>query len=418
MFRSWPIWTSFTACLLVVLAAMGWISWTTMRLDRSEIEARRQADLEEKVRLALWRMDTALAPLVAQESARPYFAYKSFFPMERSFGNMFNEKRMGGEALIPSPLLSAQSPQILVYFQFEPNGSLTSPQVPLGNNGDLAVPRLASAEGIQKAAEYLVQVGRLVDRNKLLALLPEHPPTNVEMVMAPVNPLNQSPEQRQASRLQREDVQQKQGQSVVEYQQRSQAVRNSANTMAQSQQMAQPNAEMAPQSTENKDSMAALSPSLPGALSSTDFSGVSMTPLWIDGQLILARRITAGGLEYVQGCQLDWPAIRTSLLETIADLLPAADLAPVSNASGEEGGRLLAALPVRLIPGILSGEDDGTLSPVHVDCGRGCGRLALGRGPAERAAGDVCFGSHPRTPHPAYHVPNVCRNARRRHGAR
>ena len=224
MFRSWPIWTSFAACLLVVLAAMGWISWTAMRLDRSEIEARRQAALEEKVRLALWRMDTTLAPLVAQESARPYFAYKSFFPMDRAFGNMFNEKRMGGEALIPSPLLSAHSPQILVHFQFEPNGSLTSPQVPPGNNGDLAVPQLVSDEAVQKATEYLAQIKQLVDRKKLLTLLPEHPPTIVEMVMAPVNPLDQTPAQRQANRLQREDLQQKQGQSVVEYQQRSQAV--------------------------------------------------------------------------------------------------------------------------------------------------------------------------------------------------
>ena len=87
---------------------------------------------------------------------------------------------------------------------------------------------------------------------------------------------------------------------------------------------------MPPQSTESNITIAALSLSLPGALPSTDLSGVLMTPLWIDGQLILARRITAGGQEYVQGCLLDWPAIRTSLLESIADLLPAADLAPVA----------------------------------------------------------------------------------------
>ena len=40
--------------------------------------------------------------------------------------------------------------------------------------------------------------------------------------------------------------------------------------------------------------------------------GVLMTPLWIDGQLVLARRVTAGGQEYVQGCLLDWPAMKTS----------------------------------------------------------------------------------------------------------
>jgi signal transduction histidine kinase len=366
MYRSWPIWTCFAVSLTMVLAAMGWISWTTLRLDRSEILARRQADLEEKVRLSLWRMDTALAPLVAQESARPYFAYKSLFPMERSFGNMFNEKRIGGEALIPSPLLSDKSPQILVYFQFEPDGNLTSPQVPLGNNSSLAIPRLTSAEGVQKAAESLARIGRLVDRKKLLALLPEHNPTNVETVMAAVNPLNQSPAERQASRVQREGLQQKEGQSAVEYRQRSQAVLNSTNSMVQNRQMEQPNAEPLPQSAENRDSIGGSSASSSGALPSTDFSGVLMTPLWIDGQLILARRITVGGREYVQGCQLDWPTIKASLLETIADLLPAADLALVMNASGQDGGRLLAALPVRLIPGTLSGEAESTLSPIFL----------------------------------------------------
>jgi len=361
MLHSWPIWTSFAICLLVVLAAMGWISWTAIVLDRLEVEARLQAVLEEKVRLALWRMDTTLAPLVAQESAWPYFAYKSFLPMNRSFGNMFTE-RSGGEALLPSPLLSAHSPQVLIHFQFEPDGELTSPQVPLDNNKKLAVPRLVSSDAAEKAAEYLAQVEQLVDRNKLLALLPENLPANVVMA-TPINPLEQSDLQRQASRKQRADLQQTRGQSAVEYQQRSQAVLNSANNMVQTQQIGQqPNEPPSPNSGE-KNSTEGSSPSSSGIMPPTDLSGVLMTPLWIGGRLILARRITASGREYVQGCLLDWPAIKISLLETIADLLPAADLAPVVNSPGEEGGRLLAALPVRLVPGPLSGKYDGILSP-------------------------------------------------------
>ncbi|MGD0518718.1 MAG: hypothetical protein ABSA26_14380, partial [Thermoguttaceae bacterium] len=363
MFRYWPIWLTFAICLLVVLAAMGWISWTAMRLDRLETEAKLQTDQEEKVRLALWRMDTALAPMVAQESARPYFAYKSFFSMDRAFGNMFNE-RTGGEALIPSPLLSSKVPHILVHFQFEPGGSLTSPQVPLERNWNLAVPRLVSDEAVHKSAKHLAQIKQLLDRNKLLAILPEHQPANVEMVIAPANPLAQSPAQQKASRQQREDVRQSQGQGAVEFQQRSQAVINSTNAMFQSQQMSQANAKPLPMSSGKKESVDSLLPSTPGTMPSTDFSGVLMTPLWIDGQLILARRVSAGGLEYVQGCLLDWPAIRTSLLEAIADLLPAADLVPIDAMANNEGGRLLAALPVRLVPGPLSGNDDGAISPI------------------------------------------------------
>jgi signal transduction histidine kinase len=277
---------------------------------------------------------------------------------------MFNE-RMVGEALIPSPLLSVQVPQILVHFQFEPDGSLTSPQVPLRRNWELAVPRLVTDQSVQKSAEYLAQIKQLLTRNKLLALLPEHQPTNVEMVISPVNPLAQSAAQRQANRQQREDLQKSRGQSDVEYQQRGQAVINSANAMVQNQRVVQANAEPPPINSGKKESTDTASPT-PGTMPSTDLSGVLMTPLWIDGQLILARRISAGGREYIQGCLLDWPAIRTSLLEAIADLLPAADLLPVVDMPNNEEGRLLAALPVRLAPGPLSGEINGTISPILI----------------------------------------------------
>jgi signal transduction histidine kinase len=397
MFRSWLFWTIFAACLLVVVAAMGWISWTALRLDRLEAQSRRQADLEEKVRLALWRMDTTLAPLVAQESARPYFAYKAFFPINRAFGNMFNE-RSGGEALLPSPLLSARLPQILIHFQFEPDGSLTSPQVPSDSNFKLAVPQIASETTVREAETYLALIKQLVNRDKLLALLPRHTPSNVELVESPLNPLDQTPAQQQANRLQRENLSKIKGQSYVEYQQRNRAVQDSANTLLQNQQMAQQDIQQ-PQMSENRQIGGARPSQTAGTvMASTDLSGVLMSPLWIEGQLrpkgdspifadakigtvpakigivpakigtipqlILARRITISGQEYVQGCLLDWPAIKTSLLESIADLLPAANLVPVVNTSDAEGGRLLAALPVRLVPVILAGNGDGVFSPI------------------------------------------------------
>ena len=59
MKRSRHVWILFVLCLAVVLAAMAWIS-------RTALDARRQAALEENVRLALWRMDFALAPVLAR----------------------------------------------------------------------------------------------------------------------------------------------------------------------------------------------------------------------------------------------------------------------------------------------------------------------------------------------------------------
>ena len=65
------MWLGFAAATAVVLAAMAWVTGAVLRLDAAEIESRRRARLEENVRLALWRMDSALAPLIAAEHARP-----------------------------------------------------------------------------------------------------------------------------------------------------------------------------------------------------------------------------------------------------------------------------------------------------------------------------------------------------------
>ena len=64
-------------------------------------------------------MDSALAPLMAEESARPYFTYSPLYPAERAFTNMFAEIERG-DVLMPSPLLTFTSPQIRLHFQYGP----------------------------------------------------------------------------------------------------------------------------------------------------------------------------------------------------------------------------------------------------------------------------------------------------------
>jgi len=337
MRRPWLIWISFLLCLAVVLAAMGWASLAVVRLERAEAAVRRQASLEEKVRLALWRLDSALAPLLARESVRPYFAYAPLFPADRACGRVFGAVK-GGEALVPSPLLVEDAPYVRVHFQFQGQGPLTSPQVPVGEQRRLAVPRHISAERVRKAEAELACLDRLIRRETLAAALPAHPPAPVEVVVSPVPP---SPTQRLVQSQRRADRQQRQ--ADMEYDLRNEAVQQAANVNV----MAQQQEEILHQPA---------GPILP----STDMSGVVMKPLWIDGQLLLARRVTAGGQEYIQGCLLDWPAIQAWLLEITADLLPSAALEAAMVVPGRDETHLLAALPVRLMPGSLPpGADDG-----------------------------------------------------------
>jgi signal transduction histidine kinase len=76
--------------------------------------------------------------------------------------------------------------------------------------------------------------------------------------------------------------------------------------------------------------------------------------VWLDDCLVLARRVNVGGREYVQGAWLDWEAIRQWLLHEVSDLLPQAQLVPaLGSATGDAPERLVAALPIRLVPGTV-----------------------------------------------------------------
>ena len=105
------VWLVFGLCVAAVMGAMVWSSASVLRLERAEHQARAQAALEENARLALWRLDSALMPLLARETARPFSDYAPDPP-----------------AL--SPLARDTPAEILLHFQVAPGGQVTSPQVP------------------------------------------------------------------------------------------------------------------------------------------------------------------------------------------------------------------------------------------------------------------------------------------------
>ncbi len=68
MNRTWLTWSLFTLCMIVVLGAMTWFTQQVMHMQR-------QATIEENARLALWRMDSALAAILAYENSLPVMQY-------------------------------------------------------------------------------------------------------------------------------------------------------------------------------------------------------------------------------------------------------------------------------------------------------------------------------------------------------
>ncbi len=71
MRRHRGLWWTFGACAVLVVLALGWISWTVLGLEQAGIRARAEAEHQESLRLALWRMESRLAPFTVREVARP-----------------------------------------------------------------------------------------------------------------------------------------------------------------------------------------------------------------------------------------------------------------------------------------------------------------------------------------------------------
>lgn len=320
MTRTWPIWAVFGLCLAVVLAAVGWLSLTALRLERRAAEADRQAALEESVRLALWRMDSALAPLIARESARPYFAYAAFYPAEAAYPRMFSALEYG-EVLVPSPLLAGAAPHVLLHFQVDAAGAVTSPQVPGGGLRALAEERFVSPQQIAAAEARLAELHGRIDRAALLARLPLETTQPARVAWLPP--------QEDASPAQQALVQRRQVEQQI--------ARNEQETQARARQF-----------------LSNVNPPTgqwPGDNRPTDVTEGALQPLWLDDALLLVRRARLGAEDYVQGCWLDWPALAAWLGAEVADLFPHARLEPLRSTQPASRGRVLAALPVYFEPG-------------------------------------------------------------------
>ncbi len=138
MKKTWHIWTVFVLCLAIVLPAMIWLSLKIHEIDqvrendRVQTElARREAELQERINSALYRMDWMLTPMIAQEAARPYYLYQPFYRI--STDNELSQQ-LDSEPVHrpkqPSPLLVQPSEFVLLHFQLGPDNIFSSPQTP------------------------------------------------------------------------------------------------------------------------------------------------------------------------------------------------------------------------------------------------------------------------------------------------
>jgi signal transduction histidine kinase len=334
------IWSVYLSILVLLAGVLAWFSWVTIRVERESEHNRQQvlaaqelAAHQERIGRALWRMDSLLAPFVAQEAARNHWMYRSFVEGE-------------GAMPVPSPLLVRPSSYVLLHFQIDPQNAVTSPQSPVGKSLAAAMQCGVSQGDIADNGTRLKQLVNSLEFQPLWSAcsdskLPSLDTPNLTwqvpamnngqiagngddavqgqllnnandpaLAQQSVNPANPGIQQRGSS---------------YEYAQRSQ----SANNMAISQWQYNRNNRFTDLSADRRVT-----------------EGV-MRGLWIDDRLFLVRRVTAPEGSSVQGCWLNWDILKSALLEEISDIFPVANLIPRMDESAELS-RALASLPVDL----------------------------------------------------------------------
>lgn len=438
MKRPWQNWLLMLLCVTIVVPAMCWMTLKALEIDRDQREARRQteqarhkeaearrqaelarsqadlarreAELQELISSALWRMDWTLTPLVAQEAARPYFAYRPFFTGTGDLPNGKGQKINVQQ--FPSPLLVQPSEFVKLHFQIAPDGTWSSPQNPTGPLCKTAMACGASADNIKLSGTLLDQLAEITSRDELLERLPDQLLPAVEISKAPWNDNANSLFGNNWTFNYGGQTLQQEGENFPAQnpgyfgpppnQPDQQAANQPRGNQAELPHASRPDASSR---TENRRAQAAANQSNPGPRQfepqASDQLAITREQLkqrggkelqirnrafqsfyqnqiiqqrqntlapeparktisegqcravWVDVQsqprLLLARRVLYNDQVAVQGCWLNWPKIKKMLLEEVVDLFPDAELVPVKSESQVQPGRRLATLPVQLV---------------------------------------------------------------------
>jgi signal transduction histidine kinase len=355
-------------CYLVIAAlvigGLGWATAAALGLEREQLRARGQSEEYDRLRLALWRLDGRIAPLLAREDARPYSNYSAVYaPMAAFRGN--GQPWPAGTVLEPSPLLNADLPDwMLLHFQADSTG-WRSPQV----LSPTLLARLRAANlsaGLTNVtparADLLGQLGSRLSADTILASIrgQSDRPGLTDVALVPLRATGQDsagPPPQVAAKATQGEVQQQSAQGIdPEYLNRA---GNAAQLRSQANDLPQRNdRNMILQNTfGNGENW--FEPTSKKTKGGDEISVVlgPMVPLWIAAKngsqdLLVARRVRLGNTELCQGILLDWPKLRDLLVKEVnQDLFPGAAVIPMREAVPPRPERTMSALPIELDPG-------------------------------------------------------------------
>jgi signal transduction histidine kinase len=355
-------WAGFAVLVAVILGGMSWATVTTLRL--AELDG--LSEETSRIRLALWQMDSFLAPVLSMEAGREYMEYSAVYrPAPDSIWRTNGDPVDPMSLIQASPLLTGSKVEwISMYFQVDPNGRWTSPQAPDLN--DPCVLPFRSDLDERTVAQVNDMLTGLANSVPVADLGPRVSPSEMGVELAGANAPAGQFSTAAAAADSRVICRNK---LLADYQQRTRAhnrMQKVPQDICVRPDLLQNNVSnsIPPHSTSNKTyselyvpSALSLSPLISTWACRCPSTGTSVTSEDAE-HLVFARTANLDGELYYQGFVVCWDTLKPLLLAEIEELYPDADLQPLLQEVPDDGTfkptawaeSRLTTIPVELLP--------------------------------------------------------------------
>jgi signal transduction histidine kinase len=378
----------FAAISVLVAGGLGWATRAALQLEREQAAQQATAEHAERLRLAMWRLDSRIRAILAREDARPFNHYSAIFAPPVAIDTSCNPTPPGS-VLEPSPLLEAELPPwMLLHFQTDERG-WESPQVPSPTLGRWlkARPGALSLTNVTSARrQLLADLSRDVPPASLIAHARKHAGEARQrdrVVLARqqvvVDGMNNTLQDARNIDTWGDFASRGGRQSKLFYEMRNNSQRVAKdvamlNFSRNGEEWLQ--AGQAQQLAANPTYFMAQAP--PGGhtrrLPFSAEVNVSMSPLvglWLPttrgaDRLVAMRFVRLEEKDACQGILLDGGQLAGLLAEEVRDLFPEAAVVPAGETSAESVAAMMTTLPLRLDPGEAPTPAEPGFTPLRI----------------------------------------------------
>jgi signal transduction histidine kinase len=361
---------AFLAAAALVFGGLGWATAAALRVESEQIADRADAEQAGRIRVALWRLDSRIAPLLAREDSRPYDHFAAVYAPPLAFQNN-GQPAAPGNFVVPSPLLYIELPEwMLLHFQADTIYGWDSPQVisdalrPYLTNDRIRTPE----DNVTPERETALQtLSNGLSAQELLEATREHSSSTIyRETSLSVTPRNYNNDQSQQG-----------GQPASQ-----QPLSNFAEWEARREQQTKrvyeggrigerSGQELAIINGNGRTDWFGLKASKNSLITETRVQLRPMTPFWIslrhaDDHLLFVRLVKVNNHEFCQGIILDHAQLTRLLTAEVQDLFPEAHIRAVKDPLPPHPERTMTALPFELDPGPALPPPDAGWTPLRV----------------------------------------------------